>query len=190
MTSQNEDSSKQESQDPNPQNSLEQNLQQDTNQPAESVPDRGDIVDVVAIIQQLEDLVKFSLECEEHDLKPDISFVDVHKKLLQIQSDIQLFQENYRMHLAMLNLTPEDVRPTPEEVEALDPRQRKIFERMNALQSTCEDARERLYKSMQADQETLKSVKSELKEKSKEKEKIRRKGKFKGQGGKSGWIPT
>ena len=158
--------------------------------PEDSVPERGDIVDVTSIVQQLEDLVKISLECEERELKPDVSFVDVHKKLMQIQKDIELFQENYRMHLAMLNLTPEDVRPTPEEIEGLEPKQRKVFERMQALQGTCEDARERLYQSMQADPSTLKDVKNELKDTSKEKQKIRRKGKFKGMGGKSGWLPT
>jgi len=158
--------------------------------PEDSLPERGDIVDVSAIVQQLEDLVKISLESEERELKPDVSFVDVHKRLLQIQSDIQLFQENYRQHLALLNLTPEDVRPTPEEIASLDPKQRKIFDRMQSLQSTCESARERLYQSMQADQQTLKDVKGELKDKSKSKEKIRRKGKFKGMGGKQGWLPT
>ncbi len=157
-------------------------------QPAESAPESDDIVDVAEIIQKLEDLVKFSLECEKKDLKPDVSFVDVHKQLLQIQKDINLFQENYRAHLAMVGLTPEEVRPTPEDIENLDPKQKKIFDRMQALQSTCETSRERLYQSMQADKETLNEVKSELKDKGKEK--IRRKGKFKGLGGKQGWLPT
>ncbi len=156
--------------------------------PEDKVPERGDAVDVTAIVQQLEDLVKFTLECEEKDLKPEVSFVEVHKKLMQIQKDIELFQSNYRTDLAMFNLTPEEVRPTQEELESLDPKQKKIFDRMKMLQETCESARERIYQSMQQDQETLKAVKSELRDKGKEK--IHRKGKFKGMGGKKGWMPT
>jgi len=155
----------------------------------DKVPERSDdIVDVSEIVQQLEDLVKFTLECEEKELKPDVSFVEVHKKLMQIQKDIELFQSNYRAHLSMFNLTPEDVRPTPEELGSLDPKQKKVFERMKALQTSCESARERIYQSMQQDQETLKAVKNELRDK--DKDKIRRKGKFKGMGGKKGWLPT
>ncbi|MCE5293071.1 MAG: hypothetical protein LLF94_00470 [Chlamydiales bacterium] len=156
---------------------------------AETAADTADILDVSNVVQQLEDLVKFSIECEERDLRPDVSFVEVHKKLLQIQKDVQQFQDNYRAHLAMFGLTPEEVRATPEEIEALDPKKRKIFDRMKNLQTTCEEARDRLYQSMQADQETLQVVKSELKDKDISKEKIRRKGKFKGMGGKQGWTP-
>ncbi|MBS0635276.1 MAG: hypothetical protein JSR37_07425 [Verrucomicrobia bacterium] len=155
---------------------------------AQPQPEPNDIMDVTSIVQQLEDLVKFSIECEEKELKPNISFIDIHKKLLQIQQDIQRFQDNYRAHLAQYGLKPEDVRPSPEEIAALDPKQRKIFDRMESLKKVCEGARDRLYQSMQEDPQTLKAVKEELKDKSKEK--IRRKGKFKGMGGKEGWIPT
>lgn len=155
---------------------------------SQSQPEQSDMMDISAIVQQLEDLVKFSIECEEKELKPNVSFIDIHKKLLQIQQDIQLFQDNFRTHLALYGLKPEDVKPTSEEIDSLDPKQRKIFERMDALKQTCESARDRLYQSMQQDPETLKVVKEELKDKSKQK--IRRKGKFKGMGGKEGWIPT
>lgn len=157
---------------------------------AEAAPENSDIMDVAAIVQQLEDLVKISLESEEKELKPGVSFVEVHKKLLQIQKDIKLFQDTYKEHLALLNLTPEEVRPTPEDLEELDPKQRKVYDKIQGLLTTCEEARERLHQSMQVDQQTLKAVKSELKETSKDKEKLRRKGKFKGLGGKAGWMPT
>lgn len=157
---------------------------------AESAPENSDIMDVAAIVQQLEDLVKISLESEEKELKPGVSFVEVHKKLLQIQKDIKLFQDTYRENLALFGLAPEDVRPTPEELDTLDPKQRKVYDKIQGLLTTCESARERLHESMQADQQTLKAVKSELKETSKDKEKLRRKGKFKGLGGKQGWLPT
>lgn len=156
--------------------------------PEEPAPEQQDIFDVNEIVTKLEDLVKFSLECEQKELRPDISFVEVHKKLLQIQKDIQQFQDSYKQNLALFNLTPEDVRPTPEQIESLDPKQRKLLERMQTLQSTCENERDRLYQSMQTDQDTLKQVKKELK--GKEREKTHRKGKFKGIGGKQGWIPS
>jgi hypothetical protein len=145
-------------------------------------------LDIAAIVRQLEDLVKLSMECEEKELKPDVSFLDVHNKLLAIRRDIERYQENYKQYLAQFNLRPEDVKPTPEAIEDLGPKEKQILEKLKNLQSTCEDARDRLYESMQADQATLRSVKGELKEKGKEK--IHRKGKFKGVGGKQGWIPT
>ena len=144
--------------------------------------------DIFAIVSQLEDLVRFSMECEEKELKPDVSFVEVHKKLMKIQKDIQIFQENSRLFLQQFNLKPEDLRPTPEQIAELNPRDRKLLERIQALQKTCEGERDKLYESMQASPETLQQVKNELKDKSKEK--IRRKGKFKGLGSKDGWIPT
>ena len=159
-----------------------------SNPEEETEQEREDIVDVSEIITQLEDLVKFALECEDKELQPDISFVEVHKKLMQIQDEILKFQDTYKQHLALFDLKPEDVQPTQEQIDSLEPKQRKIFERMQSLQSTCEEARERLYESMQQDQRTLKEVKEELK--GEEKQKIRRKGKFKGMGGKKGWLPT
>ncbi len=144
--------------------------------------------DIYTIVAQLEDLVRFSMECEEKELKPDVSFVEVHKKLMQIQRDIQAFQENSRIFLQQFNLKPEDFRPTPEQIEQLNPRDRKLLERIQSLQNTCQVERDKLYESMQASPETLKQVKNELKDKGKEK--FRRKSKFKGMGGKEGWLPT
>lgn len=159
-----------------------------TSTPPETPQEHDDIKNVLALVGQLEDLVKLSLECEGKELKPDVSFIEVHKKLLQIQKDIQTYHDDYKKSLALYGLTPDDVRPTPEQVETLDPKDKKLLERIQALQQTCEKERDRLYTSMQADQRTLKAVKEELKDKSKDK--IRRKGKFRGLGSKEGWIPT
>ncbi len=159
-----------------------------TSTPEETPEVPADVRDVLALVGQLEDLVKLSLECEGKELKPEVSFLEVHKKLLQIQKDIQKYHDDYKEALALYGLTPEDVRPTQEQIDSLNPKDRKIFERIQTLQSTCEKERDRLYASMQADQRTLKAVKEELKDKSKEK--LRRKGKFRGLGNKEGWIPT
>lgn len=157
-------------------------------QKGDTLPQRGDVVDVATIVRQLEDLVKMSVECEERELKPNISFVEVHKKLMAIRKQVELFKENYKKHLAVANLKPEDIKPTEEEIATLGPKEKQILERLKTLQSNCEEARERLHESLQSEQEALNVVKGELKDKSKEK--IHRKGKFKGVGGKQGWLPT
>ena len=157
-------------------------------QKGDTLPQRGDIVDVAAIVRQLEDLVKLSVECESKELRPDVSFIEVNKKLMAIRKQVESFQENYRRHLAMANLKPEDIKPTEEEIATLGPKEKQILERLKNLQESCEDARERLHVSLQSEQEALNVVKGELKDKSKEK--IHRKGKFKGVGGKRGWLPT
>lgn len=157
-------------------------------QKGDTLPQRGDVVDVASIVRQLEDLVRLSVECEEKELKPNISFVEVHKKLMAIRKQVELFKDNYKKHLAVANLKPEDIKPTEEEIATLGPKEKQILERLKTLQTNCEEARERLHESLQSEQEALNVVKGELKDKSKEK--IHRKGKFKGVGGKQGWLPT
>lgn len=145
-------------------------------------------IDLPRIVRQLEDLVKLALECEEKDLSPNISFVDVHKKLLQIRRQVDQFKQNFQDHLALLNLRPEDIKAKPEDIQNLGPKEQQIFEKLQSLQTTCEEARDRIKESLNADQAALLQIKEELKDKSSQK--TRRKGKFKGIGGKQGWIPT
>jgi len=90
-----------------------------TSQPLQPAP-----FDLPRIVRQLEDLVNLALECEKKELLPNISFVEVHKKLLKIRQQADLFQENFRQHLARLNLRPEDVRLKPEEIANLAPKDR------------------------------------------------------------------
>ena len=154
----------------------------------DKLPPRNDIVKVAAIVQQLEDLVKLTLECENKELKPNVSFIAVNKKLQAIRQDVERFKEMYRNSLAKVNLRPEDVKPTPEEIAALGPKERAILEKLKDLQGTCEDARERIHQSLRNEKAGVNVLKGETKDKAKEK--YRRQGKFKGVGGKKDWLPT
>lgn len=149
-------------------------------------PEEG--ADLPLLLQQMQDLVKILLECEKKDLTSNYSFLEVHKQLLGIRKNIALFQEGYKNTLALLGIKPEDVKPTPEEIENLSSREKKLLEQIEFLKTTCEDARERVYQSLQEDKDTLHVVSEELKDK--KTEGARRKSKFKGMGGKSGWLPT
>jgi hypothetical protein len=156
-------------------------------QPPVSQPQRRGF-DLPKIVKQLEDLVNLALACEKKDLLPNVSFVEVHKKLLKIRQQTDLFQENFRKQLAKLNLREEDIRLTPEALAKMPAKDKQIFEKLQKLQSTCEEARDRIRDSLKKDQAAVLSVKEELKDKSTSK--TRRKSKFKGVGGKQGWIPT
>jgi hypothetical protein len=151
-------------------------------------PESFEEADLPLILQQLQDLVKILLECEKKDLPSNYSFLEVHKQLLGVRKNIALFQEGYKNALALMGVTPEDIKPTPEEIERLGPKEKKLLKQIDFLRTTCEEARERVYQSLQEDKATLQTVSGELKDK--ELERTRRKGKFKGVGGKKGWLPT
>ena len=152
-------------------------------------PDLGDREELEQILNRLEDLVKIATAAEKNEVEITISsFVDVHKNLMEIYKLIETFRENYKSSLAPFGLTPEDMRLTPDELRQLAPRERKMIEKLQKLQETCEGAKERIHESLQKNIATTKQVKEELK--GNERQKIRRKGKFKGMGGKKDWLPT
>lgn len=154
--------------------------------PPENTPDN----ELASIVIQLEDLVKLALAAEKNEAKVSMdSFVDVHKKLMSIYKMIESFRENYTKSLAALGLEPKDIQPSPEDVAELGLRDRKIYEKLGALQAMCQDAKERLHQSLQAQpQAAMNQIKEELK--GPERKLVRRKDKFKGIGSKKGWIPS
>jgi NifB/MoaA-like Fe-S oxidoreductase len=156
---------------------------------AKQEPNMNDRDELEQIINQLEDLVKVATAAEKNEVEITISsFVDVHKKLMDIYTLIENFREVYRNSLVPFGLTPEDMRISGEELTSLPSRERKMIEKLHKLQSTCEDAKERIHESLQKNHVAAKQVKEELK--GSERQKVRRKGKFKGMGGKKGWMPT
>lgn len=156
---------------------------------SEPEPNLSDYDQFVRIVSRLEDLVKLASAAERSEVQVNVtSFVEVHKKLMDVYKMIQQYRENYTNMLAALGLTPEDVRMTPDQIEKLAPRERKVVERLERLQKTCEDAKERIHESLQQNKEVAKQVQEELKEA--EGKKAPRKDKFKGMGGKKGWLPT
>lgn len=146
------------------------------------------VVNLAHILQALSDLVKFVKECESKELQPGVSFVDVHNKLQEIKKQMDTLQENYKNNLSVFGLTPDDVVPTKEELERLSPKEKKMLNKLQELQNTCEKARDSAYKALQQDPETVQRLSDELK--SKEGQIARRKSRFKSMGGKKGWLPS
>ena len=157
---------------------------------AESFGDQfGDQEDLTKIISDLEDLVRVAAAAEKNEVEVSLSsFVDVHKKLMNIYKMIEEYRKNYADALRPLGLTPEDMRARESELSELKPQQKKMMEKLQHLQHVCEEARGRVYESLQQNVGATRSIKEELK--GDERQTIRRKGKFKGVGGKKGWMPT
>jgi hypothetical protein len=139
------------------------------------------------ILQELSDLVRLVRDCESKTLVSTVSFVDVHKKLLEIKKQMDVLQENYKKNLALFGLTPADLIPTEEQIARLNPQEKKMYKQLKELQTTCEKARDSAYKALQQDPDTVRRVLDDLKNKE---GKSNRKSKFKSIGGKKGWMPT
>ncbi len=141
---------------------------------------------VTDVVNRLEDLIKYTLECENRELREDVSFVDVYKQLMVIREAIELFN---RDHMAFL----EDVAARgdmPKEEQNLSEEDRKIIERLSRLKSQCEEAKERLHASLQEFPEETAQIKQDLKnsQATEAQKSRRRKSKFKGMGGQQGWT--
>lgn len=156
--------------------------QSDPNAPIPGGPENfGDIV------QRLEDLVKFTLECEKKELRDDVSFVDVYNQLTLIKEGVELLNQQYLVQLEMLaaqGQIPSDVPMSSED--------KKLYDKLGNLKEVCEEAKARLHESLQQSPIEVQQLSDEIKDSSStEKQKARRrKSKFKGVGGKKGWSPA
>ena len=141
------------------------------------------------LVDRLEELVKFTLECEQRKLRDDISFVDVYRQLLEIRSSISILskeQEDLLRQITIAAASEEDTKIP------FAPEDRKVFTKIKNLQDLCEAARERLHAAMEKNPEVEKVLQEQILESTtpERRKKIRRKGKFRPLGGKEGWIPT
>ena len=164
-------------------------MQQNPEVPEQSGPAKGlPPVDLNGILGQLEDLVKLTIENETKEIAPNVSFSEVHERLMKIQKNIETFQQSYRQVLEMAGVKEADLKPTPEEIESLNPEAKRLYQRLEKLQKTCEIEREKMYVSLQRDRAMAKKVKEDLQ--SDTSARAHRKGKFKSLGGKQNWLPT
>lgn len=144
-------------------------------------------ISMAGLVSQLEDLVRLALECEKKDLAPDFSFVEVNKQLVKLREAIEILHQSYIQTLNSFSLTEEDVSKFRKNIEETKGPEKKLFDTLNHLQGVCEEARAKLYVSLQENREQVRDMEAELLDKNK---KSRRKGKFKSIGGKKGWMPT
>jgi hypothetical protein len=155
--------------------------------PLRSIPEGASVPEVV---ERLEDLVKFALECEGKKVRPDVSFVEVYKQLEEVKRAVDALDRDQKELIDLIEKT------TGESIDAKSPRlsekDRKVLERLQRLQKLCEDAKERTYTKMKARPEVEAAVDREIQEAmTPQKKKVsRRKDKFRPLGGKEGWVRT
>ena len=152
-----------------------------------NTPPEPSMPGISGIVSQLEDLVKLALECEKKELKPNVSFVDINKKLSELKNAVEILHQAYLETLKSFSMTEDDVKKLRMNVDNLKNPEKAMLLKLNSLTEVCEKARERLHTSLQENREQIRDIEAEQFDKSK---KAHRKGKFKGVGGKKGWMPT
>ncbi len=153
-------------------------------QPPEMSPP---VIDTAALVHQLEDLVKLALECEKKELAPNISFADVNNKLRALRETIENLNISYQKTLQALSLTDADVVEFRKNILEQGGPEKKLLDTLNQLQTTCEQARDRVNTSLLGSREQIKDFEAMGDEDATKK---RRKSKFKSMGGRKGWLPT
>ena len=138
------------------------------------------------LMNQLEDLVRMTLECENKELKDMQAYVEVNKRLAELRQVIETLHTSYRKTLERMKISEEQVATYKDNMDKVPSEQKKLFDHLEKLKQMCEEGRERMYTSLQENRETAKEVEEQLET---EKKKAR-KGKFRSVGGKKGWMPT
>lgn len=155
--------------------------------PAEPPPAAPSIPEVV---DRLEELVKFALECEGKELREGVSFVDVFKQLEEVRHAIELLSQDQKELLALFSsATGGRIDITKTELSAED---KKIIDKLRHLQSVCEAAKDRMYTTIKKapEAEAAAEAKIQAATASEKKKRIHRKEKFRPLGGKEGWVRT
>jgi len=159
---------------------------------AESLPELKPIgpepMGLSELVNRLEELVKFSLECEQKPLKEEISFVDVYKQLMEIRKAIEILTKDQQFTLSLIEEAGEEQK----EEAPINKEGKRLLNKIGHLKETCESARERAHAALQEQPEAQELLKEQIKQSttSKKKKAARRKGKFRRVGGKKGWMPT
>ncbi len=142
------------------------------------------------VVNRLEELVQFALECERKELKEGFSFVDVFKQLEEVRQSIELLNQDQQELLELFSSVTGgkvDVDKIPFTQE-----DKKTLDKLRHLQSVCEAAKERMYVAVKEHPETEAELEQQIAEEqaSDKKKIVRRKGKFRPLGGKEGWVRT
>ena len=138
--------------------------------------------DLGSLVRRLEDLVHLAVDASQQDLKKDVSFVDVHKQLMDIKKQL-----NTLNHL-FVDEDGQSLVPDPKEVmEKLDPEDKKAMEHLLKIEEQCRGVRDTLHEELQEHKAEVKEVEDKLH--SEKRKKVKRKAKYKSVGGK-GWLRT
>ena len=141
-----------------------------------------------SIVQELEDLVKLTLECEKKELAPNVKFVQVHNQIKALKEIFDGLHNAYTAALDSLSIPESEINKMRQDASHLSENDKKLLQRMTTLQQQCEEAREKIYVSLKENSATVKELENSVKSNSKKKR--HRKGKFKGVGGNKNWMPS
>jgi DNA repair ATPase RecN len=152
------------------------------------VPNVSPMIQMSNMVQQLDDIIKFALECEKKTNVKVFNFPKAQEQIAQIQSQLQLLNEAYKRTLDELGITDADLETYRKRIQESSGPEKKLFSHIEKLQKICQESRDRIYNTLQANAEVVKKMKAET---ASDKKKMKtRKGKFKSVGGKKGWVPT
>ena len=144
------------------------------------------------IIEKLEEMVKFALECEKREFSDDFNFVEVFHELKELQKSMELLTEYQKESMLLLSeMAAREGVQLPDGDEALSDEDKKIIDKMKTLSHLCESAKERVHEAIVQNPDVQKVVTDKIKdaESTDDKKQIRRKNKFRSLGGKQGWMP-
>lgn len=146
-------------------------------------------VSIPDVVNRLEDLVHFALECEGKQMREDISFVEIYKRLQEVRKAIDLLNKDQNDLISLLTkVGGEEFNPNTVDLSVED---KKLLEKLNHLRSVCEAAKERIHAQTREHPEAEQVAKEKIEEAiSAPKKKVaRRKGKFRAMGG-DRWMRT
>ena len=140
------------------------------------------------IVQQLEDLVLFVLESEDKELNPNISIFEIHSKLASLKAQMDQFQKFCNERLRAVGLPDDALKLNKQQLEEMGSQEKILMKRLEAITNRCEEAKEKVYQSLQENKEVLKQIHND--QKAQEGKKGARAAKFKNVGGKKNWLPS
>mgnify|MGYP003393264892 CR=1 FL=1 len=162
-------------------------MNEENKTPEKSSDPQAPAMDMTALVHQLEDLVRLALECEKKELAPNVSFPEVNAQLKRLKETIDLLNKSYLDTLHSLSLSEDDVAEFRKSLQETGGPEQKLLSTLTQLQTSCEQARDRVYTSLLGSREQIKDLEALGDENATKK---RRKSKFKSMGGRKGWLPT
>ncbi len=107
-------------------------------------------VNMNEIVKQLADLVHLVLECEQKELAPNISFIEVNHQLLILRNAIDLLNKSYVQTLHSLSLSENEIEQYRKNMEELKGPEKQLLVQLGQLQHICKEARDRVDASLRA----------------------------------------
>lgn len=162
-------------------------MEQESGQGDAKREDNLPLTNLEPIVRQLEDLIRFTMECEKKEPVPDISFEVIGKQITELRKLVNTLNSAYINTLQNLSITPDEVKRFQEDIEKQGGPEKKILMTLKRLEKQCEEERERIHQSLVRSEETSTQVKKEIRETKKPTPVI---GKQKPISRKSRWMKT